>query len=67
MAERAYRISSRITVVFGPTPVHDVEIRQYGNRGKTYKSITLTADDWDAIVDRSPYMPILAERYPPGM
>ncbi len=60
-----YLISNHTSVTFGRTVTGDVVIEKllYGARVR----LALTADEWDTIVDRSPYMRMLAERYPDGV
>lgn len=58
MQQHAHQLSRTTRIIFGPTVVHDVSIEKGPVR------LVLTADEWDAIVDRSPYMRVLAERYP---
>ncbi len=60
-----YPISKRTTVTFSHTVTGDVVIEKvlFGARVR----LALTADEWDTIVDRSPYMRMLAERYPDGV
>ena len=60
MSEHVYRLGAHVRVTFG-LPHGTVRIEKAGDR------LTLSADEWDAIIDRSPYMRQLAERYPPGV
>ena len=66
MPDHRYRLSDDVTVVFGGIE-GSVEIhvtRAAGRRRLESGRIVLTADEWSNLVDRSPYMPQLAERYP---
>jgi hypothetical protein len=58
MESRTYELSPRVRIRFGPGAAHDVVIEQGGNR------VVLTEREWAQIIDRSPYMHQLAERYP---
>lgn len=66
MPNHRYDLSDEVSVVFGDLEGR-VEIhvtRAAGRRRLDSGRIVLTAAEWSNLVDRSPYMPQLAERYP---
>ena len=62
--QRRYDLSSRISIVFD-VRTERAEIRQYDRPGgAAYTSVSLTADEWADLVERTPHIRALAERYP---
>lgn len=66
MPNHRYRLSDDVTVVFGDIEGSvEIHVTRAADRRRLESGrIVLTADEWTNLVDRSPYMPQLAERYP---